>query len=84
MLDEVLTLAQKLSGVSLATLLFFILGGSYMRWWVWGSQLVELKADFEERLRKSEARGDMWQTMTLRATGLAEDGVNLAKKSVDR
>ncbi len=80
-MSEVLTLAQQLSGVSLATLLIIILFSSYRGWWVWGKQLTELKADYELRLTKYEASNAKWEQMAMRATGLAEDGVGIARKS---
>lgn len=78
---DAFALAQKLGGVSFATLLVFILIGSYYRIWVWGSVVTELRADFEQRILKYEASSERWQAMALRATGLAETSVDIAKKT---
>lgn len=86
---EAIALAQKLGGVSFATLMVLILLGSYWEVWVWGRQLLrereefdEQKAELEERLRRAEEISNEWKAMTFRVAGLAEDGVVLAKRKV--
>lgn len=74
---EILTIAQQLSGVSLATLLLVILFSSFRGIWVWGRQLVEMKTEYELRLAKAEKSAETWQAMALRATGLAETSVGI-------
>lgn len=78
---DAFALAQKLGGVSFATLLVFILIGGYYRVWVWGSALKDMQLDYEKRLSKYELSNERWMTMALRATGLAEDTVGIVKKS---
>lgn len=67
-MTEILDVAQKLSGATLGVLAVFILWGGYRRIWVWGYQLDKAQTD-----------GDEWKTMALRAAGLAETSVHIAK-----
>ena len=76
----ILALYQKISSIGFAGVLFLILAGSYYRKWVWGYQLIEQRADFERRLLKSDAERDKWQSIAIRATGIAENGVAIAKQ----
>jgi hypothetical protein len=69
-MTEIIDLAQKLSGVSLAALLLCILFGSYKGIWCWGYQL-----------RKAEEESAQWKAMALQAAGLAETSVNIAERS---
>lgn len=71
MTTEFLELIQKISGVSFGVLLALILYGSYKGIWVWGRQL-----------QKSETEAAEWKAMALRAAGLAETSVSIAKTSV--
>jgi hypothetical protein len=67
---EVLEIAQKLGGVSFATLLVAIIYGSYKGVWCWGYQL-----------REAKEQGDRWQAMALRAAGLAETSLTITKQT---
>lgn len=44
-------------------------------------RIVDMQTDFERRLAKEEAMSNDWRDMTLKAAGLAEGTVFLAKKS---
>jgi hypothetical protein len=90
---EILTFAEKLAGASLAMLLIVVLVGGYRRWWVWGHQYVEMRADYQQRLQArideyehrleaAERKAAEWQRMALRAAGIAENSVEIAKKRV--
>jgi hypothetical protein len=68
-MDEIIGIAQKLSSAGLATLLLVIIIGSYKGIWCWGYQL-----------RKAESDGEEWKRMALRAAGLAETSVSIAKR----
>lgn len=68
-MTSLIDIAQKLSGVSLATILICILIGSYKGIWVWGYQL-----------QKCEADSAQWKTMALQAAGLAETSISIAKR----
>lgn len=71
MADIIDILEQLKSWGPLATLLALILFGSYRGIWVWGRDLREAK----------QAR-DRWESMALRAVGLAEDTVVIANRKV--
>lgn len=67
-MDEVVTIAHRLSEVGFPTLCALIGYGSYKRIWVWGYQLQAAEAD-----------RDRWMHMALQATGLAEKSTEFAK-----
>lgn len=50
------------SNVTLVSGLIFVLVGGYRRWWVWGDQYRELKADMLKQL--DEARTDLRAQLT--------------------
>ena len=76
---DALLLYQKISSIGFAGILFLILAGSYYRKWVWGYQLREQREDFVTRLAKVEQEREKWQAIAIRATGLAEHGVAIAR-----
>jgi hypothetical protein len=67
---DLMTLAEKLSGAGLATLLIMILVGGWRQYWVFGWQFKQLQ---DER--------DEWKRMALRGTDFAERAVSLVAKS---
>ena len=66
----IIELVQKLSGVSLATLLALILYGSYRQWWVWARERDEFRVD-----------RDRWQALALENLGLAKKAVDHAART---
>lgn len=58
-------------------LLFFILIGGYRQWWVFGWQYKES----EERTGKAEKERDDWRDLALHGTNLAEQTVDLFRRS---
>lgn len=89
-MDDLISIVQQLKGwTPLATFLGLILITSWKGVWVWGRQLTDLKAefalvkaDFERRLQKQEESNEQLWTLVLRATGLAEDTIFVAKRKV--
>lgn len=75
-MEEILALANKLGGVSFATLLLFILYGSWKHIWLWGKDVEAAIAKEEARvIREKQAiyeDRDFWRNIAIRATGLAE------------
>jgi hypothetical protein len=76
---EVLALAQKLSGIGFGTMLAVILIGSYYRKWVWGRELDELRAGYEKQLGEVKDARNKWESIAIRAAGLAENVVAIVK-----
>lgn len=70
-MNEIIDIAQKLSGLGFGTLLALILYGSYKGIWVWGRQLTRAEDDVKE-----------WKSMALTAAGLAETTVSIAKTRI--
>jgi hypothetical protein len=71
-MEEILSLANKLAGLSFATLLLLILWGSFKRIWVWGRDVTELEVRLvAERKVVSDDR-DYWKSLAERVLGLAE------------
>lgn len=70
-MEEIYTLATKLSGASLGLILLLIIYGGYKRYWVWGYQLEEMRSDRDE-----------WKNMALRGTNLTERAANLTERAV--
>lgn len=71
-MDDILTLANKLGGVSFATLLLVILYGSWRHVWVWGRDVAALEAKHEAEKRVLTDDRDWWRNLAVRATGIAE------------
>lgn len=69
---DALALVDKLSTVGLGGLVTLILVGSYFKLWVWGSVVVEMKADFERRLEEEKQAKLRWENAALSATGRLE------------
>jgi hypothetical protein len=76
-MDEVLTLAQKLGGVSFATLMVFILIGSYLDVWVWGKAHREVKAERDEYKRMLHSALGV---LDISATGNAQVLAEIARR----
>lgn len=70
-MSEALALVDKLSTVSLGGLVVLALIGSYFKVWVWGSVVLEMKADFERRLAEEKQAKQRWENAALTAAGLA-------------
>jgi len=45
----IIQIAERIAGASGATALLLVLFGSYKGWWIWGRQLTEERADYEQR-----------------------------------
>lgn len=58
-------------------LLMFIMIGGYRQWWVFGWQYKES----EERTEKAEKERDDWRDLALHGTNLAEQTVDLFRRS---
>lgn len=58
-------------------LLFFILIGGYRKWWVFGW----LYSESEDRTKKAERERDDWRDLALHGTSLAEQTVDLFRRS---
>jgi hypothetical protein len=71
-LDDVMLIANKLGGVSFATLLLMILYGSKVRIWRWGSDFTDQAAQAEADKKALRDDRDWWRSIAVRATGLAE------------
>jgi hypothetical protein len=69
-MTEVIDIAQKLGAVSFTTLLVAIIYGNYKGVWCWGRELQEAKD-----------AGERWQSMALRAAGLAETSLTITKQT---
>lgn len=89
-MDELISLAQKLGGIGFPTLLVLILIGSNRQVWFWASVVLELRArmeaqklDYEARLLSVELARQRWETMALRATGLAETAGQVIAKTIN-
>jgi hypothetical protein len=93
-MNDLISLAQKLSGVGFGVMLFIVLAGSYFRKWSWTrdldeerathkQEMIELRADYENRLNELRAdytqRLNKWESIAIRASGLAEGMVAIVK-----
>jgi hypothetical protein len=81
-LTTVLTLINKLSGVSFATLVVTILWGNRKRYWRWGVDFEELEARVTKEKQGILADRDWWRNIALRATGIAETHARLLNEEV--
>lgn len=70
--EEILTLANKLGGVSFATLLLIILYGSWRHVWVWERDVAKLEKQLNAEKQVLIEERDWWRNLAIRATGLAE------------
>lgn len=52
--------------------------------WVFGNTHRAMLTDLQERLKKSEAREDMWMKLALDGTDLGRRGKAAARQSIDR
>jgi hypothetical protein len=80
LLAQGITLAEILKYVSqggVLGLLIVILFGGYKRWWVFGW----IYKESEERVAKAEKERDDWRDIALHGTTLAEQTVDLFKRS---
>lgn len=78
--DGGLTLADLLKYFSQAGvlgLLTIVIFGGYRQWWVFGWQYKEAAA----RIEKAEKERDDWRDLALHGTSLAEQTVDLFKRS---
>ena len=82
-MNEVIALARDLGGVGFPTLLVLIIFGSFKEYWVWGRQLIELRADYERRLSSAVSEKIKWESIAMKALGLAENGVVITKQRMD-
>jgi hypothetical protein len=73
---ELIDLAQKLSGASLAVLLVLVLAGSYFDTWCWSREREAMKAEREAM----KADRDEWKKLSLQILGAAEKAVNHAAR----
>ncbi len=75
-MEEILSLVNKLGGVSFATLLAVILWGSWKRIWVWGKdcdrEIAAIRARHAEEKAEWKEGLTFWRDIGVRATGLAE------------
>lgn len=71
-MDELLTLANKLGGVSFATLLLLILYGSWKHVWMWGRDVDALERRHQADMKSITDDRDWWRNVATRATGIAE------------
>ncbi len=62
-------------------MLVLVLVGSYYRKWVWGRELEELRTDYEKRLTELRDARNKYESIALRATGLAEGVIAIAAPS---
>lgn len=88
-MDEVLTGIFKSIAEQglLFAVLVAILWGSYKGVWVWGTRLIEQRAEYEkllsvaaERLEESKKDKQWWQTQATQALGIAEGTVQTVLK----
>lgn len=79
-MDDIISFAQKLSGIGWGAMLFVILYGSYKGIWVWGQDVQKRVDDYEKRLCRSEESSTRWQDIAMRATGLGENAIAIAKQ----
>lgn len=68
-MDDIVSLANKLSGAGLFTLSCIIFYAGWKRMWVWGYQLEEMRKDRDD-----------WKNMALQGTRFAERAVSLVVK----
>jgi hypothetical protein len=80
--STILDIAQKLSGVSLGTLLLVILWGSYRGIWTWGRDLEAMKQERDVIRAALEADRNDWRRIALQHTGLIEKAVDRASRPV--
>lgn len=66
-MDEILSLAQKLSGVSFGVLLGLILAASYYNKWQWtysvDSRIAEIKRVYDERIAELKQDVKDWKAI---------------------
>lgn len=80
LLDATVTFADVLKLLSqggVLGLLVYIIVGGYKQWWVWGWVHTEEK----ERTLKAEKERDDWRDLALHGTNLAEQTVDLFRRS---
>jgi hypothetical protein len=77
---EVLAIANKLAGATLATLLVIILFGSWKKVWVWGRELTDCDARYSAEKKVIADDRDWWRNVAVRATGLAETQGQILKE----
>lgn len=85
-MEEIITFANKLGGVSFATLLVIILAGSYFKKWTWYYYLEssekekqDQKESYEKRIAALETSNEKWQQVALSATGISETATQILK-----
>lgn len=71
-MEEIITLANRIGGVSFATLLIVILYGSWKHVWVWGRDVEDMKARHQSEKQAIIDDRDWWRDVATRATGIAE------------
>lgn len=71
-MEEFITIANKLGGVSFATLLLIILAGSWKGVWVWGRDFAAAEARYKADLQRVQSESNWWRDLAVRATGIAE------------
>ena len=80
-MTELIDLAQKLSGASLAVILFLILAGSWFDWWCWSRDRDAMKRERDAVRATLEDDRNEWKRMALANTGLLEKAVDRASRS---
>ena len=68
-IPAVLEAAQNLTIIS--GLILVLIGGK-RRWWVWGYQLTEMRADLKEQLADERAEKEEWKQLALRNIEVAK------------
>lgn len=77
--DPVLTWLTTTKDLGVVAILLVLLYGGAKRWWAFGYQLVDARADCDRRVAEALAREEEWKEIA-RATGrVAETVVDVAK-----
>lgn len=80
MLDPAtIELLNKISSISFAAFLLILLELGRRGTWVWGPHVTQMRADFEQRLKESEARTVEWKQLYLRTFEVAKRAVGPKK-----
>lgn len=76
---DALTWAATIRDIGTTAALMIVLYGGAKRWWVWGYQLTEAKAECEARLTAAQRREDEWKELALTGGVVAKQAIELAR-----
>jgi hypothetical protein len=70
--EELITVANRLSAAGLVTLLILVLFGNWMRIWRWGSDFTDLQTRYQKDREELIEEKNYWKHISERLIGLSE------------